>query len=529
MNRIIKQILLILVVAGTVYAELITYPAPNGAPGNDDYTVQVREQGGQWQDLFCYGVTVGSRVPGGGGPTSYVYFDADFSGPIEMQVTMDGDEVSSVKIRPTSYGVVPEQNDNTVSFTLERPRKLSIEFNDDIYANLQVFANSLEADPPDQGDPGVTYYGPGVHNAGVINLSEGQALYIAGGAYVNANVTVRDTRDVRILGRGILSQGESRNAISISNSDNVTVDGIIVINERDTWTVVPRNSSNVIINNFKLISHLIWSDGIDPVSCQHLTISDVYLRSGDDCISIKASGSNPNTDILVKNAILWGDGAHAVLIGPEGDGALTSDITFDSIEVLEVNCPPGPEWWGVVGMTCSGNVTMRDITYSNFNIDDFTLSEIFNLRIESNQYVSTPGRAIRNIKYINWSYTGPNSNANLIKGYDASRAIDSIYFINLKINGELVLSVEEANCTIEPFASNIFFLEDSAYITPLLEPPLRALAPYSQGLLYFNRPGDAELPAPNARIYSLLGRAVAPAGPRRFGTGFFILKGFHQK
>ena len=489
---------------------LVVYPGPSGATRNSTYTVQVRKEGGTWQNLFCYGTNAGQHV-GRGTQTSVVYFDADFSSRIEVQVVKASGTVTGVRIRPTSYGMQFTRNGNTVSFFMDRPRKLSIEFNGDIYNNLQVFANPLEVNPPKQGNAGVTYFGPNVANAGTINLTSNQTLYLAGGAVVTANVTINNSSNVKILGRGILVQGTSRYGIGTTGSSNVTIDGIIIFNERQQWTVVPATTNDIIINNVKLLCAEIYSDGIDPCSCQRLVISDCFIRSGDDDISIKARGSSPNTDITVKNTILWGDGAHGVLIGPEGSGAITSAITFDSIDVLEVNCPAGAEWWGVVGITCSGNVTMRDMTFKNFNIDNFTLSELFNIRIESNQYVSTPGAAIRNIKYINWSYTGPNTNSNLIQGYDATRTVDSVYFINLRINGNLVLNAAQAKCQIGSNAFHIFFQPGPTEIQNQATAQRGINASSGEARIFI--PGQIfQLPARynGMKVYSLQGRMLAP-------------------
>jgi hypothetical protein len=437
---------------------LIVYQGQAITLQNANYTVKVRKEGGVWQNLFCYKAVIGGNImrPNFIG---YVYFDANFSSRIEVQVTKNNGNIDSVKIRPLSYHITPAVNGNTISFFLDKPRKLSVEFNGDIWTNLHIFANPVEVNPPKQGDVNVQYFGPGVTNAGAITLSSNQTLYLAGGAYVTGTVSISNANNVKILGRGVLdnalSSGSGR-MITISNSSNVTIDGIFIVGSKN-WTVVPRSSDHITINNIKIINSPVYSDGIDPQSCQDVTINNVFIRNGDDCISIKNTGTENNSNITVKNSLLWSDGAHAVLFGPEGNGNTTSGITFDSIEVLEVNCPAGSEWWGVVGITNSGNVTMRDITLKNFNIDNFTRSELFNIRIETNQYVSTPGNCVKNIKYINWSYTGVNRNVNLIQGYDAVRCVDSISFVNLRINGQLILNAAQANANISSYAYHITF------------------------------------------------------------------------
>jgi hypothetical protein len=436
---------------------LVIYPAPSGAPQNTNYTVHVRKENGTLQTLFCYGTEVGGGV-GHPTQTSYAYFDADFSSRIEVKIIKNSGTVSSVKIRPLSYGIAFTRSGDTVSFFLNKPRKLSIEFNGDIYNNVHLFANPPEVNPPKQGDAGVIYYGPGITTAGAITLSSNQTLYIAGGAIVKGNITASNATNVKILGRGILQCATSSGTYMISprNCTNVAVDGILIIGAT-YGQIMPQVCDHVTVNNIKILSEAIYSDGIDPVSCTNMTVNDVFIRDGDDCMSIKASGSSPNNNITVKNSIFWADGAHAVLIGPEGNGAITHNILYDSIDVLEVNCPAGSFWWGVVGFMCSGNVTMRDMTFRNFNIDNFTLSDLFTISINANQYNPTAGAAIRNTRYVNWSYAGPNTNGNPVNGYDATHTVDSVYFENLRINGQLITSAAQANCSINQWAYHIFF------------------------------------------------------------------------
>jgi len=85
---------------------------------------------------------------------------------------------------------------------------------------------------------------------------------------------------------------------------------------------------------------------------------------------------------------LWTDGAHAILIGPEGRND-TEKVNLKN-EILEVIVLPVVEWWGTMGITNSGDQTIWISTFREINVDNFTLSELFNIRIETNRYVSPP-------------------------------------------------------------------------------------------------------------------------------------------
>ena len=68
---------------------------------------------------------------------------------------------------------------------------------------LLLFANPPEATPPDKNDPNVKYFGPGLHRADAIQLTDNQTLYLAPGAVVQGGIHARGT-NITIRGRGIL-------------------------------------------------------------------------------------------------------------------------------------------------------------------------------------------------------------------------------------------------------------------------------------------------------------------------------------
>jgi hypothetical protein len=47
-----------------------------------------------------------------------------------------------------------------------KPGKIALTTNDKTNNPLFLFVNALEVNPPQQGSPGVTYFGPGIHNIG---------------------------------------------------------------------------------------------------------------------------------------------------------------------------------------------------------------------------------------------------------------------------------------------------------------------------------------------------------------------------
>ena len=437
---------------------LIVYNAPAGAEQNKDFTIQVREEGGKWSDLFGYNAVNMNKGPFPGqektplNNQTFAYFDSDFRHRIEVKVSKNSGNFSSVRIRPLSYGLKFTHKGNSVSFFLDNPRKISVEFDKDIYHNLFLFANPVETNAPHEGDPGVTYFGPGIHEAGTINLITGGIVYLAGGSIVKGNIRGKGITGASVKGHGILQNG----GIKIDYSNNITIEGIIIINSPG-WCIVPSQVDNSLIRDVKIINNGISTDGADPCGCRNLTFDNVFFRIPDDCISIKCyKVTRPNLDMVIKNSVFWSDAAHCILIGPEGNGLSTERVLITNCDFPECKYT-GSDYWGVFAITNGDNMTIRDITIENCRVEDFSFSNLVAFRIETNMWVKAPGGPIKNIVFRNIKFNGNNEHLNYIKGYDETRSVDSVRFENLQINGKRIMSAEEGNFRIGPFVKNVIF------------------------------------------------------------------------
>src|ERR1700744_842505 len=131
-------------------SSVVVYPAPAGAALNDTFSVAVRTPGGEWHKLDVYDVRVDLQTLS---HASFAYFD--FSGQVEVRVIHNRVHVQLVDIRPFSYRLHPHLSKpaaDTFTFTLDRPRNLSIEVNGDRLHNLHLFANPLETNVPSATD-----------------------------------------------------------------------------------------------------------------------------------------------------------------------------------------------------------------------------------------------------------------------------------------------------------------------------------------------------------------------------------------
>ncbi|MHC4699677.1 MAG: glycosyl hydrolase family 28 protein, partial [Planctomycetota bacterium] len=309
-----------LLLAATSGAKVVTYPAPAEENLSNDWQVRAA---GKSVDAYTARVLdppfAGKQWDYGG---DYAFANFDMSGSVEVRITSKR-PLTNVVIRPRSFGIKPKlEDDHTLTLTLDKPRKLSIE-PDGKKAPLLLFANPLETDTAKPGDQDIVYFGPGLHKPEKIVLQSNQTLYLAGGAVVKAEVLVRGD-NIRICGRGILDgsdwkwrTGPVGNLIAIRNSTNVEITGI-TLRGSSHWSIVPKHCQHVTIRNVKLCNSRVQNDdGINPCNSQDVLITDCFIRSDDDCIALKGldfGGRNSNVErITVEHCTLWCDRARIFL------------------------------------------------------------------------------------------------------------------------------------------------------------------------------------------------------------------------
>ncbi|MBE1440588.1 glycosyl hydrolase family 28 protein [Paenibacillus sp. OAS669] len=476
---------------------VLVYDAPQGAVSNDDFKVSVRTLDGEWQEVFVYEIKVDMHHVRRG---SMVYFDME--GTVEVRVESNHQMIQNATIRPLSAKMNYSHDERAVLFTLDRPQKLSIEINGDRFSNLHLFANPMEHDAPspeannvlflkpaihrtediyrmaralktaDGTTPDTIYFAPGIHylEETVLRIPSETTVYVAGGAIVVGSLVCEHVQDVAIRGRGMLVLSDFHRfsafrGVRIVFSERISVEGIITV-DPPHYSIYLGQSRHVSISNFKTFSTRGWSDGIDMMSCSHIEIEDVFLRTSDDCIAIYGSRWDFYGDsrhITVRNAILWADVAHPLMIGTHGDhhrnGDLIEDILFENIDILEHH-EPQPGYMGAMAINAGDRNSVKNVTYRDIRVEDFELGRLIDLRVVWNKdYNPVPGNRIENIRFENIIYNGANRMASQIFGYDTDRPVTGIRFQGLQINGELILNPEQGHIEVNEFAQDLSFTE----------------------------------------------------------------------
>jgi hypothetical protein len=459
---------------------LVTYPAPEGEPASEDFTLKVNNE-----DVFVYRARVSAWPinqvwPGYQRPidqtelASFSYFDC--SGRVSIELTAARD-FGSVIVRPISCGIVPEVEGRVIRFEMEGPGQVVVEL-DDYHHAFHLFANPLEKEKPDPGDPAVHYFGPGIHEAGQIEMKDGETVYIEGGAIVHGVIVGRDVSDIRIAGRGILDASkigrfDAPQMVSVYGCENVVVEGIIC-RDPHVWTVLPGKCRKVRISNIKLIG--LWrynADGIDIVNSQDVLIEDCFIRAFDDNIALKGMRWQNNLteernlkNIHVHNCVLWNDWGRAFEIGAETVADSITDVLFEDCDVIHyvhiaMDVQNGDR--AVVR-----NVEFRDIRVEEPIKDSARIAErpypkdrlgyLIDLNIRANPYSKDTIRGkIQHISYESISYSGTPFPVSVMNGFSPEHLVEGVRLKDIEIRGETIESTEALRLQANEFVKDVEF------------------------------------------------------------------------
>lgn len=451
----LKNLILLSALSATfsVTAKVVTYPAGEGVTTINDYSVCVRQDGGEWSRVDVYPVKVDETIGGlhNVRTVSMAYFDFDES-PVEIMVVSNKLPVKEARVRPLSYGIVPEVKGDTLLFSISEPRNLSVEVNGEIFRNLQLFANPVDSNRPSKKmirnakKNKLIYFAPGIYEieGTFMNIPSGYTVYVDGGARVVGQLVADSVENVKFYGRGEIHPEGRGEGIYIKRSRNITVDGVIV-------TQLPIGSSDSIrVNNVKAISSYGWGDGFNVFASKNIHYTNLFARTSDDCTTVYATRKGfigGSRNILTENSVLWADVAHPFLIGIHGSAAelgpgapqdTIQNVIYRNIDILDMN-ENQIDYQGVFAIVAGDNNIVRDITFDNVRVEDFRKGKLFDIRITFNKkYCKAPGSAIENITFKDITYNGNHSELSLIVGYDETRKIKGIRFNNLTINGKRI-------------------------------------------------------------------------------------------
>ena len=276
--------------------------------------------------------------------------------PVTVKVVANID-FTTCSVIPSVKGISPTVSSNEITFEITESGQYVFRLNDNNITNLAIFADAVETDVPDRNAENVVVFNEqnpapnaiGTYSAGataypsdtvffiegwqdveLFELQSGQQLYIAPGAVLNARVQImKGNSNVKIFGRGMLrdfndtrayngasQQIENRRfnyLLTVGSSwydisqpqnvaKNVTIKDIVLFDAKG-FNLVFCGADECSVDNIKVVSNEISTDGISFWNCANIDIRNSYLYVADNIFVIDASRDVTMDNLLVGSSI----------------------------------------------------------------------------------------------------------------------------------------------------------------------------------------------------------------------------------
>ncbi len=448
MRIIFYKLIFVTFILGSIdcYAKVVTYPGPSGISGSEEYSVQVMQSGKKYNS-FVY-ISNAKWRTNRSKTTSWSSFS--FSGGITVTVTKLKGFFSVCKILPSSYNIIPRTRNNSVSFELERPCKIAVEFDGDITHPMLIFANPLEKNVPSPTDPDVIYFGPGIHNIGAdYFIGSGKTVYMSGGAYVKGKFCSRNAENVKVIGRGILSgedfEHKSSHMIKFRGCSDVLIEGITIADTPNFC--ISLRGSNHTVRNVKMMGWYFNSDGV--CTGYDSLVEDCFFKLNDDAVKLYFS------DMTVRDCVIWQMENGAPFQISWNMSSDNSNFHVSNIDVIRVEHEWNNRNEAVFDSIHGGRGHMSDYLFEDIRIENADW-RLFYITIDKNEFADSSrgmGR-ISNLTFKNITVDGRMKKPNTIKGWDSNHRVSNVLFENVKVNGRYITNAEDGNFEIDPVTTD---------------------------------------------------------------------------
>lgn len=415
----------------------------------------------------------------------------DFEGKVHMEVEVMED-VSSALVSPQVYGIKPSINSKTISFDLSYPGNYVLEYNNDSNKALHIFANPIEKNPITEemasNDDSIIYIGPGVYKADAIPVESNKTIYFAGGSFVYGQIRGEDLENVTIRGRGILSgaiyhrrsESEYTIPIEIRTSNNIRIEDIAILDPAG-WTIALYRSTNVTLENVKIISSRQNGDGISVQSCSDVNVRGGFVRTWDDSLVVKNVDGYSTSNITFDGVVVWTDLAQSMEVGYEAHGEKMEDITFQNIIVVH-NFHKA-----VISIHNADDAQISHVTYKNIIVEDaqtlgdnrndgendFLIDICVLYNVDWSQSTNIKG-TIRDVTIENVKvYQMADTVVSRINGYSATSNISNVHIKDLEICGKQIKKLDELNILMNNYSSNVDYTNNKTAIGASITLPYR--------------------------------------------------------
>jgi hypothetical protein len=425
-------------------AEII-YTFASNAPATNAYTVTLNGKPcyvfpAQTADIVTFGID-------------------NSKGDVEVAITSKA-AVANVKIRPTSAGITPAVNGNTITFTLTGPQYLSVEINDTYTGRpLLLFADAPETDIPASNV--IRYEAGKIHDiGGDFALTGEKAVYIAPGAIVYGGLKVTNRENIRITGRGILSGGRfidrDYRMMELEKLSRLRIEGITIVDSK-SWTVALSACNDIDIQDVKIVNRAPTDDGIDIVGSQNVRIDHCFIHTADDCVAIKAGdewyleyAQDDVVNVSVKNSVFWipNPDSNVFEIGYETGADTIKNILYENNDIIHL-VGAAASTRGAFSIHNCGRAVVDNIKYKDIRVEDASVY-LMDFRV---MYDPTYSKKDTNrgkigdvyLENISVTTTPGGTVSSIMRSYSATANIEHVWIKNMTVNGQKITRQADLN------------------------------------------------------------------------------------
>ena len=361
------------------------------------------------------------------------------AGPCNVRLTAPGREVPPL-VRPKSRGVPAEAEGDRAELSLPGPGKYYVDFSSG--PPLLVIADPLDApwyNPPEAQS---RYFGPGVHEPGLMTLEDGETVHIDAGALVYGGFRGSPI-GARVIGAGVLDGSKvDRGMVRLQDAEDFEVRGV-VMRGGNGWQNTLSGCRSVAYRGVSVLSSVPSGDGVNPVGCRDVVIEDCFFRCSDDCMAVKARHAGAAVgDISVRRCVMVGYAlSDGFTVGFEMVADTVSRIRVQDCDVLYSNGTNAVGYHSAFSIICDGPATVSDVLFEDIRVEE-NVERLFEINVTDGQkYVHEPAGRVRGVtvRNVSWEVEKPI----ILHGHDADHMVRDVLFDGCNVAGRSLAEVKD--------------------------------------------------------------------------------------
>jgi hypothetical protein len=336
-------------------------------------------------------------------------------------------------------------------------------------------------------DGGILFVPNGMYKTGTLKVHSNVKLYLESGALIQGTsdkadypypIVTKDGNEILIsallcfdtaqnaglYGRGIIdgdglnlrATGRDALLVSVTQSNNVRIEDVI-LRDPAAFNSHIQYSDNVTVDGVKLINDITNpnTDGIDPDSSRNIIIQNSFAYCSDDCVSVKTHRYSTLVrnayDIKVMNNVFWTKKS-ALKIGDETSAHRVHDVSFENNDIIHAD--------RAMTIYVYDGAAVSNISFVN-NRAEFIGGDSFRRHLDfwvktRAESCNNPG-SIENIIIKDFYAEDFGEQYSAIEGYNSQHGVKNIYIDNYVVGGIRRNSADEARIKQKNYASQLIF------------------------------------------------------------------------